>query len=79
MFVDGEEAQNAAFLVLRLLSSEGNQIPLAYAATDQIKGTNAWRHYEARIKIPQDSRGMLCLILWGKGKAWFDDVEMVEE
>ena len=45
-----------------------------------VMGTKNWTRFEAVTTMPADLRSAIVSpILWGKGKAWFDDIEVLVE
>ena len=48
--------------------------------TPLVMGTKDWMLFEAATAMPADlESAIIAPILWGKGKAWFDDIEVLVE
>jgi hypothetical protein len=71
-----DEEQGAE--VRLLIYGEGSNQALDYTAiTPLVTGTRDWTLFEAQASVPEGSSDLiLATILWGKGEAWFDALEL---
>lgn len=70
------EYSTAVFLSIELYSKKDSVLAISYS--DTLKGTNDWTHLTTWVRTinPELSYVVVKCNLVGKGRAWFDDLEM---
>jgi hypothetical protein len=73
-FVKTEDVKGNAFIRLQWHGSRepGN----GTTNTPYLTGTNDWKYYEVQLDITQEATAQVILVMTGKGKAWFSDIEL---
>lgn len=65
---------------VRVLGYTPNDIASETLITPLVMGTKDWTLFEASTAMPANlENAIIAPILWGKGKAWFDDIEVLVE
>lgn len=67
---------DTAFMRIEVYDTLGNL--KSFNSTDFLNGTNDWRVYTCAVIVGKDAEKIkVKCVLIGKGRAWFDDVELV--
>jgi hypothetical protein len=76
-YIKAEGVDQRAEIMIYCLDSDGNQTE---TVTASISGTKDWTFVTASNRIPEDAAMIdINLRIWGPGKVWFDDVQLVTE
>ncbi|MDY6984866.1 MAG: transglutaminase-like domain-containing protein, partial [Candidatus Thermoplasmatota archaeon] len=76
-YVKTEDVDQRAEIWIYCVDSDGNPTE---TVTAPISGTKDWTFVTASQRIPEDAVRMdIDLFIWGPGKVWFDDIQLVTE
>lgn len=65
---------------IRVIGDSPTVIVTETLVTPLVMGNHNWVRFEAFAAMPSDTSSVIIApILWGKGKAWFDDIEVIVE
>lgn len=69
-------AVDSVFMRIEVYDTLGNL--KSFNSTDILRGTSDWKVYSCAVIVGKDAKKIeVKCILFGKGRAWFDDVELV--